>query len=306
MKHLALRLGLPLGFAALLGAGTLLAPERIQEPRFTVHSVAGSIAYLEGYGGNIGLFNGPDGFLLIDNQVKQVEEGMVAALAEHLGVDSTLATAAPLYLVNTHWHADHVGNNDVFGRSRVPILAHRNVRRRMSDDEQIGGRTQAFPKEALPTLTYTDEFALHLNGEEITVRHYPGAHTDGDSVVFFETSKVVHCGDVFFNGRFPFIDSGSGGGPVGYAAAIEAILEATDDSWKIIPGHGPLGTYADLEAAHAMLTTCTERVRKALAEGKTVEDMQKAELLGDLAEEYSWNFISAERFIADLVAGLSQ
>jgi len=305
MNRSILRLCLPLGFATLVGAGTVLTPAP-QEPAFEVHEVVGPIAYLEGAGGNIGLFNGEDGFLLIDTQLARHRDGVVGAVAEYLGVDPTLASAAPLYLVNTHWHGDHVGNNEAFGRSMVPIVAHAGVRARMLPEEGLEGRSQAYPRAALPTLTYQDELALHLNGESIRVVHYPAAHTDGDSVVFFETSKVVHCGDIFFNGRFPFIDAGSGGTPDGYAAAIEAVLAATDVDWRIIPGHGPLAARADLEASLEMIRDCTARVRGALAAGRTVEEMIEAELLGDYAEAWSWSFISAERFLGDLAAGLSK
>lgn len=298
------RLGLGLAFAATMAAGTVLAPVQ-QEPSFTVHEVAGPVAYLEGAGGNIGLLDTEDGFFLIDTQLGNAEEGVVGAVAEHLGVEPDQARAAPLYLLNTHWHGDHVGNNAAFGGSGVAIVAHGNVRRRMTGAGDVEGRTQEYPREALPTLTYEDELALHLGGEEITVRHYPGGHTDGDSVVYFDTSKAVHCGDLFFNGLFPFIDAGSGGSPEGYLAAVGAILEATDDSWKYIPGHGPLATRADLEASHAMIADCVGRVREALEAGRTVQEMQEAGLLDDYAEDWSWGFIDEDRFVADLVAGLS-
>jgi cyclase len=298
-----LRLGLPAGFLTLIGVGAVLAP-RVQEPSFTVHQVAGPISYLEGAGGNIGLLNGPGGFLLIDTQLAQAEQGVVGAIADYLGVKPDEAAGAPLYLLNTHWHGDHVGNNGVFGGAGVSIVAHENVRRRMTGAEGVEGNTGDAPAEALPSLTFEDQIALHIGGESIRVVHFPSAHTDGDSVVFFETSKVVHMGDLFFNGLFPFIDSGSGGSPTGYAAAIGSILEVVGDDWRIIPGHGPLASRDDLVRASAMLTTAIERVQAALDRGQSVEEMLEAGLLDDYKDAWGWRFIPAERFIADLAVGL--
>lgn len=293
-----------LSFSGLTLAGVWLRPQ--QEPEFTVHEVRGSISYLEGVGGNIGLLNGEDGFLLVDTQLARFEDGVVGAIADYLDMESTLATAAPLYLVNTHWHGDHVGNNAPFGRSRVPIVAHDNVRARMVPEDGVEGRTQAAPKEALPTLTYGDSLRMHFGDERIEVQHYPAGHTDGDSVVFFETSKVVHCGDLFFESRFPFIDSGSGGTPRGYLAAVDGILARIDDTWRVIPGHGALTDQAGLQAFRDMLATCIERVQKALDAGQTVEEMIEAELLGDFAKTHDWQFINQGRFLGDLATGLSQ
>lgn len=277
--------------AVVPGPRTVPIPARQQQATFRVHPVAGAVSYLEGAGGNIGLCLGAQGLVVVDTQLDRFREQVLAAIA---GVDGS----APRYVLNTHHHGDHVGNNEPLGERRVPIVAHENVRRRMAS-----GGNDASPAAALPTLTFSDRVLLHLGGEQIEMRHVGPGHTDGDSVVFFRTSKVLHMGDLFFNGSFPFIDVQSGGSPSGYAAAVEGVLGEVDEGWKIIPGHGPLASRADLERFLAVLRDCIERVRDGLAEGSSVQEMQDSEIFGDY-EGWGSGFISAERFVADLAAGL--
>ncbi|MFT4540094.1 MAG: cyclase [Planctomycetota bacterium] len=209
------------------------------------------------------------------------------------------------YLINTHWHGDHVSNNLQIAGD-VPVLSHTNVRRRLVCDSTIGGRVGGnAPPGAWPHLTYDDSIALHLDGEEIEVRHYASVHTDGDSVVFFKTSGVVHMGDLFFNGLFPFIDVQSGGGVQGVIDAVESILKEVGEM-KIIPGHGPLATRADLETYLAMLKDCKGRVERAIADGKEALEMRDAGLVDDYAKDWALGFIGADRFIDLLYASLSR
>lgn len=274
---------------ALAGAGVATA-WTLQEPTFEVHPVAGTVSMLVGDGGNIGLCLTDDGLIVVDDQLARQRETVVGMIA-------SVTPEPPRFLLNTHHHGDHVGNNEPFGELRVPIVSHAAVRRRLAADS-------ATPRVALPSVTYEESLWLHLGDERVEVRHFGPGHTDGDSVAFFHTSKVVHMGDLFFHGRFPFIDLGSGGTPEGYAASVAAVVESIDPSWKVIPGHGPLASYDDLRAFHAALEDCIAKVRGALEAGKTVEDMITEGLLADY-EEWSWRFISTERFLGDLAAALA-
>ncbi len=300
-----LRLVLPLLLASLVYAAVSLGPST-QENSVEVVPVTDSIAMLEGGGGNIGLFKGPEGVLWIDTNLPNFKDGILAAGARYLGIEGEAVPKAPRYLVDTHWHGDHVGNNLVFGGARVSIIAQDNVRARMVPLDGIVGRGQAYPSEALPTVTFEEGLHLHLNGESIHLVHFPAAHTDGDCALFFEKAHVVHCGDIFFNHRFPFIDSSSGGTPRGYLAAMDGILERIDDTWRVIPGHGSLATRKEMVLAREMLATSIERVQAALDAGQSAEEMVEQGLLGDFSDEWGWAFVSAERFTEELAKGLSQ
>ena len=291
------------GALALVGAASLAYAGRSalrQEQPYEIHAVAGNVSVLSvPGGGNIGLCAGPDGLVLVDDHLASQRETVLAALRKR---DS----AIPRFVLNTHWHADHTGNNEPFGVARVPIVAHAAARERLAGDPARAGRVaEDTPAAALPTVTYKDSLELFLNGERIELRHLGPGHTDGDSVVWFHGSKVVHLGDLCFQGRFPFIDTGSGGDPDGYVAALGQVVDSIGDDWKFIPGHGPVGTKADLARTHAGLSDCVARVRAALAQGKTVEEMVAENLLADY-QAWSWSFISTERFLGDLATALAK
>ena len=275
---------LTLGSFALLGSAWALAPSRNQDVPITPRQVSGNIWYLEGRGGNIGVCAGEDGVLLIDDQFEDMVPKLRKAVA---GI-----TGKPLeLLVNTHHHGDHTGGNAALG-GEVTILAHENVRRRLLSEGE--------PKRALPVITYEDGIGIHFNGEDIRVFHVPSAHTDGDSVVWFRGSKVVHMGDLFFSGLFPFVDIDAGGSVSGLEAAVRKIALELPDDVKIIPGHGPLSTKADLSTYLEMLAKVQALVAEALESGRSAADMKAAKLLDEYA---AWGngFIDAERFIDILV-----
>ena len=244
--------------------------------------VAGNVHMLEGQGGNIGVSTGPDGLLIVDDQFAPLAQKIDAALAK-------LEAGGPLkFVLNTHWHGDHTGGNAFFGR-KASIVAHTNVRKRLA------GKSNT-PKEALPVITQDHGLSVHFNGEEIRMIPLGPGHTDGDSVIHFTKSGVVHMGDQFFNGRFPFIDLGSGGSVEGYAKNVESVLSKLPDDIKIIPGHGPLATKKDLQGFHEMLVETTAVIRKAISEGKSLEQV-KAAGLPEKYKEWGAGFINQQTYI---------
>lgn len=236
MKKRALYFLIPL---VVLAAGVAIV--QAQDEAITPVHVAGNIHMLEGSGGNIGVSAGEDGILIVDDKFEK-DEPRVRELLKGIN-------PGPLkFVLNTHFHGDHTGGNAAFGKEAV-IIAHENVRGRLSTDK---------PKEALPVVTYEDKVSVHFNGEEIELIHLPAGHTDTDSVVYFRGSNVVHMGDLFFSGRFPFIDLENGGTVEGYLANVAKVLETLPDDVKIIPGHGPLSSKADLQKFHTMIN-CSAR-----------------------------------------------
>ena len=209
------------------------------------------------------------------------------------------------FVLNTHWHGDHVGGNVEFGRE-APIIAHTNVRQRLSTVQKLFDQTiDPLPKDGLPVITFDDSLSIHFNGEEIHVLHFPHGHTDGDCVVFFKKSNVVHMGDHHFAGMFPFVDLDHGGDVVGMARNVKAIIDRVPPDVKIIPGHGPLSTLDDLKTYHHMLTGTTAFVRKRMDEGKTVEQIT-AEGLPGKWDAWANGFINTDKWIATIFESLTE
>lgn len=231
--------------------------------------VAGNVYMLEGSGGNIGVSVGPDGILIVDDQYAPLADKIKAAL-------KTLGEGKLKFILNTHYHGDHTGGNIAFG-PEAPIIAQTNVRKRLSEEQKsklFNRTTPASPKEALPVITFDNAVSVFFNGEEIKVIHFPHGHTDGDSVIFFTGANVVHMGDDFFNGRFPFVDLDAGGDVEGMTKNIGDIMSKLPAGVKIIPGHGPLSDADGLKAFHNMLLQTTDIVRKRMAAGKTLDQIK--------------------------------
>jgi glyoxylase-like metal-dependent hydrolase (beta-lactamase superfamily II) len=225
---------------------------------------------LEGSGGNIGVSIGVDGILIVDDEFAPLAEKIKAAL-------KNLGEGKLKFILNTHWHVDHTGGNAPLGKEAT-IIAHDNVRKRLSTEQRLEFFKQtvpASPSEAWPVITFDQSLSVHFNGEEIKVIHFPHGHTDGDSVIFFTTSNVVHMGDDFFAGRFPFVDLDSGGSVQGMAKNVGEIIPKLPAGVKLIPGHGPISTIDDLKAYHRMLLETTEIVRKKIAAKKSLEQVKK-------------------------------
>ena len=266
-----------------------------------VTKLAGSVYMLEGSGGNIGVSVGPDGILIVDDQFAPLADKIKAAL-------KTLGEGKLKFVLNTHYHGDHTGGNVVFGPD-APIIAQTNVRKRLTEEQKskfFNRTTPPSPKEALPVITFDQSVSVFFNGEEIKVIHFPHGHTDGDSVVFFTGSNVVHMGDDFFNGRFPVVDLEAGGDVEGMTKNVGGIVERLSKvpGVKIIPGHGPLSDVAGLKAFHRMLVETTDIVRKRMAAGKTLEQI-KAEGLPEEWKAWGSGFIKTEAWLTLVYNSLS-
>jgi len=298
MRTLLARLSGSVCLLALMGMPALAQNQDFSKVEVTATKVAGNIYMLQGAGGNIGVSVGSDGLLIVDDQFAPLANKIHAALRG-------LSPASLKFVLNTHWHGDHTGGNASFS-TEAPIIAQENVRKRMSTDQTVfGEKTPASPKEALPVITFDDKLSVHFNGEEIKVVHFPAGHTDGDSVIFFTGSNVVHMGDDFFAGRFPFVDIGSGGSVQGMTDAVAKVLAQLPADVKIIPGHGPLSTKADLESYHHMLVTTTGLVEKQRKAGKSLAEIQKAGL-PDEWKEWGSGFIKTDMWLSFIYESLDK
>ncbi len=269
-----------------------------QQTTFRTEKVAGNIHVLFGNGGNIGLSVGPEGILMIDTQYANVADRVKAEMAK-LGSDK------PRFIFNTHWHGDHTGGNEIFGRDSI-IIAHENVRKRMEETTMFRGQARTpSPKVALPMFVYGAGMSVYFNGERINAIHMPKGHTDGDTALFFTGSNVVHLGDDFFVGRFPFVDLESGGSVEGLIRNIDDLIKMIPADAKIIPGHGAVSTIADLKAYHAMLVDTVKIVQDGMKAGKSLDDLKKAGFPEKYKDAGS-GFIKTEQWVETIYKSYSK
>jgi len=283
----------------LLFAISVTAQTDFSKVEIKVTKVAGNVYMLEGAGGNIGVSVGDDGILIVDDQFAPLADKIRAAL-------KGIADKKLRFILNTHWHGDHTGGNEAFG-PEAPVIAHDNVRKRMATEQKsefFKRTTPASPKEALPVITFNQNLTVYFNGEEIRAIHFPHGHTDGDSVIFFSTSNVVHLGDDFFAGRFPFVDLESGGSVEGLTKNIAEIITKIPAGAKLIPGHGPLSTIEDLMNYHNMLVTTSDIVRAKIKAGKTLEQI-KSEGLPDTWKSWGTGFIKTDMWLEIIYRSLT-
>ena len=258
----------------------------------TVH-VSGNIYMLEGIhgfaGGNIGVSVGNNGILIVDDQYSEMNEKIRAAL-------SKLKSGQPRFVLNTHWHSDHTGGNIDFS-AHSTIIAHSNVRKRMMEQQtNMFATTPPRPKAAWPVITFDESLTIHFNNETIKVLHLPNGHTDGDSIIYFTESNVVHMGDHYFVGMFPFVDIGSGGNVLRFADNVKRTIESIPNDIKIIPGHGPLSNKEELITYHKMLQDSIQFVQQNIDKGMTLEGLLAIGLPDNL-KSWETGFIKADKWL---------
>ncbi len=258
-----------------LSAASAIAQEDWDAVEMKVHPVAGNVSYIEGRGGNIGLFHGGDGVFLIDDQFAPLTEKIVAAVR-------TVSQAPIRFLVNTHLHPDHTGGNENFGKMGTTIFGHDNTRQQMFLSNYA---------EEPPLVTFSKDMTFHINGETVNVFKTPDAHTNGDVYIKFESANVIHTGDVYRTTSYPYIDTNNGGSFLGTIKAYDLLIEKSDADTKIIPGHGVVSTVVEVRAFRDMMLVIRDRVAKAIREGKSLEEAQAA----GLTKEYDERWASGRR-----------
>lgn len=283
-----------LAFAvAVLAAAPAAAQQDLSKVEVKVEKIAPGVAVLFGAGGNIGLSYGADGNIIVDDQYAPLNEKILAAIA-------TVDPDPVRFVVNTHWHGDHTGGNEAMGSRGAVILAHSNVRVRMSSEQFIAAlndKVPAAPAGALPVVTFEDGVTLHLNGDTLHVVHVADAHTDGDSLVHWQRANVLHMGDTFFHKfSLPFIDLSSGGSIDGLIAAVDKGLAWSNETTRIIPGHGPVASKAELAAYRAMLIDIRAKVAAGLRAKRSLAQIQAAKPAA--AYGMADGFIKPDQFVA--------
>lgn len=257
--------------AALTAFSGFAVAQDFDSVEMKVHPVSGNVSYIEGMGGNIGLFTGDDGVFLIDDQYAPLTDKIVAAVR-------TKSDKPIRFLINTHMHPDHTGGNENFGKMGTTIFGHDNVRSQMAT---------AGYEQAPPLITFSEDMSFHINGETVHAFKVPNAHTNGDVFIKFEGSNVVHTGDVYRTTTYAYIDSSNGGSFLGTIAAHQLLIDVSDQRTKIVPGHGVMSTIQDVEYVRDMLVVIRDRVAAAIRDGKTLEEIQAAGLTAEFDER--WN-----------------
>jgi glyoxylase-like metal-dependent hydrolase (beta-lactamase superfamily II) len=261
-----------LSLAASLAFTTSQSPAQDTPVEYETTKLSDSVTMIKARGGNIAVSAGEDGVFVIDDQLKPNAEQLLAAIG-------AVSDAPIRFVINTHYHGDHVGGNEAIGDMGAVVIAHDKIRERMTSEQFshfMDSTTPPWPAGALPVVTFNDRVTLHLNGEAVAVHHVPRGHTDGDSIVFFPDSNVLHMGDIYFNGLYPYIDLDGGGSVQGMIAAVAEGIALADAETRIIPGHGPLSNLGELEAYHSMLVEIRDTVQALIDDGKSLQEVVDA------------------------------
>lgn len=278
--------------AAVLCLDAAAQPGRFGAVQIKTTKLTATIYMLEGEGGNIGVSAGADGVFLIDDEFAPLTDRILAAI-------KAISDKPVRFILNTHWHFDHTNGNENLGKAGVVIIAQDNVRKRLTVRQMIDYFKKSYgpmPPSALPVITFADTVTFHMNGDEATTFHAPHAHTDGDVIVHFRNSNVVHMGDVYFSFMYPFIDVGTGGSVRGTIAAVDRVLKITDDNTKIIPGHGPLSNKRELAAYRGMLAKVAGRIGRMIRSGKNLRQVIAAQPTREFDAVWGKGFLKPEQF----------
>jgi glyoxylase-like metal-dependent hydrolase (beta-lactamase superfamily II) len=285
----------------LLGAPASGVLAQDQEVEYVPTRLSDAVTMIKGRGGNIAVSAGQDGVFIIDDQLQPLTDQLLAAIRE---IDERPVR----FVINTHYHGDHVGGNEALGKAGSVIIAHDNIRRRMTTEQFsifMNRSTPPYPDEALPVVTFNDRVTLHLNGEAVAVHHVPRGHTDGDSIVFFPGSNVLHMGDILFNGLYPYIDLDGGGTVQGMIAAVEMGLGLADHNPTIIAGHGPLSIRAGLQEYLGMLVQARDSVQALIDQGMSLEQAVQAKPTAEWDETLGGVWITPAQFVTFIYNSLT-
>jgi glyoxylase-like metal-dependent hydrolase (beta-lactamase superfamily II) len=275
------------------GASFVWAQQDLSKVEIKTIKLTPQIYMLTGAGGNLGISVGKNGIFLIDDQFAPLTDRILKAI-------STISDQPIKFLVNTHWHFDHTGGNENMGKGDTIIVAHENVRKRMAAGQVMEALNFTVPPavpHALPVLTFPTGLTFHWNGETIEVVHFPGAHTDGDSAIFFKTANVIHAGDLFFNGIYPFIDVQSGGSLKGMIQSVDVLLQHADPSTRIIPGHGPLADKSDLQAYRDMLGQVYHRILELKKTGLSIDEVVESKPTREFDNKWGNGFLKPDKWV---------
>jgi len=283
----------PLLLMALLIAATNTASAQESKVEFTTFQLSDTVYMLRGRGGNVGISTGKDGLYIIDDQVKQVTGPLLQAIRK-------ISTQPIRFVINTHYHGDHTGGNEVIGAAGTVIIAHDNSRKRLTTEQVsvfMNSTTPAAAHAALPVVTFNDQMSLHLNGETATAYYVANGHTDGDAIIHFPVSNVIHMGDMFFNGLYPYVDLDAGGSVQGMVAAADLALSMANESTRIIPGHGPLGMTEDLKNYRDFLIEASTNVQALIDQDMKLEQIIAAEPTKEWDESLGKTWITPPQFV---------
>ncbi len=278
---------------AILFASSTTATAQDNKVEFTNFQLSDTIYMLRGRGGNVGISTGEDGLYIIDDQVQPITDPLLQAIHE-------ISDKPIRFVINTHYHGDHVGGNETIGGAGAVIIAHDNIRKRMTTEQVsifMNSTTPPYPKGALPVLTFNDRMSLHLNGESATAYYVANGHTDGDSIIHFPSSNVIHMGDMYFNGLYPYIDLDAGGAIHGVIAAADLALSISDEATNIIPGHGPLAKKQDLQDYRDFLVEARDNVQALIDQGMDREQVIAAKPTAEWDETLGDVWITPPQFV---------
>lgn len=275
-------------FLASLFTGLFSSAQNMDDVKIKAEQLSEHVYMLTGAGGNIGVSVGDDGVFVIDDQFAPLTSKILDAIKK-------ISEQPVKFLANTHFHGDHTGGNENMSKQGVTIMSHENVRKRLKEQPNRNGDLS--PKAALPIITFNDKMNLHINGEQVVIFHVNNAHTDGDAIIYFTESNVLHTGDTYFKGWYPYIDLNSGGSVDGYINAVKRTMMLIDDDTKIIPGHGPASNKKEYKAFLDMMEGLKTIIQAEISKGKSEEDVVNNTSLTKTYDNlgYSWRFITSEK-----------